>query len=133
MPQRRNPITISRRALAAALIASCGTGLLAGSLAAAPASSQARAIEAAAPPACKSFAVDVAAALRSLSTVVGDEGHYATLIPQAYHDGATHDGSAYTALGVNLASLVKGVAAQNTAFSKLEAPLLSTEKACLAN
>jgi len=131
MSKRRTPITISRSALAAALAASCGAGLLAGGIVAAPAASQARAVEAAAPAGCRSFAVEVAAALRSLSAVVGDEAHYASFIPQAYQDGTSHDAGAYATLTSRLAALAKQVAAQNTAFAKLERPLLSTEKDCL--
>jgi len=134
MLHRRTPITVSRRRLAVALItAGAAAGLLVGELAAAPTDSQARPLAAAAPASCKSFALDVSGALKALSIVVGDEGHYATFIPQAYQDGAKHDTGAYSSLAGKLTAIIKTVETQNTKFSKLESPLLSTEKACLAS
>ena len=131
MGDRSNPITISRRMLAVGLISSGALGVAAGELAAPLSASQASATTASVA-ACKSFATDVAGALRDLSVAVSTEGKYALFIPEAYKDGQTKNTADYLSISTRLEGLVKQVLAQNNAFQKLEGPLVSTEKQCIA-
>jgi hypothetical protein len=132
MSRRSNPIHISRRMLALAVVVSGGLGVAAGELAASPAASQAHAVASSAPAACRSFATDVAGAIKDLSVVVGVEGGYALFIPRAFKDGQTGNASDYRSIGTQLESLVKRVLAENAAFQKVKGPLLRTEKQCLS-
>ena len=128
----RNPIQISRRALALALVATGGLGVGAGELAGPLATGQASAVKASVPTACRSFATAVAGALNDLSVVVRVEGSYALYIPKAYKAGQGHDTKAYTSINTQLEGLVKKVLKENTAFQKLQGPLINNEKTCLA-
>ena len=84
------------------------------------------------PSACRTFATGVAAALTDLSVVVRVEGSYALFIPKAYKAGQNRDTAAYASINTQLEGLVKKVLKQNTAFQKLQGPLISNEKTCLA-
>jgi hypothetical protein len=57
---------------------------------------------------------------------------YALFIPEAYKDGQTKNTADYLSISTRLEGLVKQVLAQNNAFQKLEGPLVSTEKQCIA-
>lgn len=127
-----NPIQVSRRALALALVATGGLGVGAGELAGPLAASQATAVSAAVPSACRTFATNVASALDDLSAVIRVEGSYALFIPKAYKAGEKHDSTAYASINTQLERLVQKVLKQNTAFQKLQGPLIDNEKTCLA-
>jgi hypothetical protein len=129
----RKPIQISRRALALALVATGGLGVGAGELAGPLAASQATAAHpATVPTACRTFATDVAGALQALAVVVKVEGSYALFIPKAYKDGQNHDTKSYASIETQLLAQVKKVNKENTVFRKLQGPLISNEKTCLA-
>jgi len=126
------PITITRRTLAIAMLASGVLGLGIGEMAAPLQSSQAHARIAAAPAVCRTFENSVGTAFTILGTILEDASRYPPLIPQAYQAGVAHSSSRYAAVGRQLLSITALIETQDKAFNKIKGPLVAQGKACVA-
>jgi len=127
-------IVISRRAFAAALLASATLGVGVGELAAplAPTQAHPAAIAANAPAACGQFAVNVGHAFTILGTILEDAAKYPPFISQAAHAGAAKNTSKLNAIGASVSAINTKIGGLATQFSALKGPILSEEKQCLS-
>ena len=132
MTYRSRPITITRRTLALAMLASGALGIGIGEMAAPLQSSQAHARIAAAPPVCRTFENSVGTAFTILGTILEDASKYPPLIPQAYQAGVSHSSAKYAAVGRSLLTITARIEAENKLFNKIKGPLVSQGKACVA-
>lgn len=132
MTYRSRPITITRRTLALAMLASAALGVGVGEMAAPLQSSQAHARVAAAPAACQTFENSVGTAFTILGTILEDAAKYPPLIPKAYQAGVSHSSSQYAAVGRQLLSITALIEAKDKQFNKIKGPLVSQGKACVS-
>jgi hypothetical protein len=132
MTYRSKPITITRRTLALAMLASGALGIGIGEMAAPLQSSQAHARIAAAPPVCRTFENSVGTAFTILGTILEDAAKYPPLIPQAYQAGVSHSSAKYAAVGRQLLAITALIKTQDKKFNKIKGPLVTQGKACVA-
>ncbi len=125
-------IMITRRSLAAALLASGALGIGIGELAAPLAASQAHARTASAPAACGTFAKSVGNAFQTLGTILVDASKYPPLISKAYAAGTSHSSSQYAAVTRKRLAINSLITTQSAKFNKIKGPLLSQERQCLS-
>jgi hypothetical protein len=132
MTYRSRPITITRRTLALAILASGALGIGIGEMAAPLQSSQAHARVAAAPAVCRTFENSVGTAFTILGTILQDAARYPPLIPQAYQAGVAHSSAKYAAVGRQLLAITALIQTQDKQFNKIKGPLIAQGKACIA-